>query len=249
MAEPSKPQWIYEESFGEKRALLIENDQIVAARLHWHSKICAGTIAQAKVISRRRASSRGTCLTVSPEPGHEVLVPDLPTDASEGTEVRLIIHREPMAERGRLKRAHGRYLGDHSAPETAPNQDVLTKDEHTHRLPDGMWEDVWSLAAEGSLAFDGGSLVITPTPAMTLIDIDGSGSARELALAAIPAIAKAVRWLDLGGSIGIDFPTVQTKQDRKAIDAALDEALGDWPHERTAINGFGFVQLLSLIHI
>ena len=91
----------------------------------------------------------------------------------------------------------------------------------------------------------GGKLIISVTPAMTLIDVDGHGSACELSLAAVPAIAKAIRWFDLSGSIGIDFPTVETKADRKAVDERLAELLRDWPHERTAMNGFGFVQIVA----
>ncbi|MFM7349654.1 MAG: hypothetical protein ACKO01_09210 [Erythrobacter sp.] len=80
---------------------------------------------------------------------------------------------------------------------------------------------------------------------MTVIDIDGVGAPREAALAAVPAIARALAWFDLGGNIGIDFPTLATKEDRRVIDTALGEALADWPHERTAMNGFGFVQLVA----
>mgnify|MGYP006979934285 CR=1 FL=1 len=78
-----------------------------------------------------------------------------------------------------------------------------------------------------------------------VIDIDGSAAPRELALAAIPAIAQALRWFDLGGNIAIDFPTLQAKADRRAVDEALGEALDGWPHERTAMNGFGLVQLVA----
>jgi Ribonuclease G/E len=80
---------------------------------------------------------------------------------------------------------------------------------------------------------------------MTVIDIDGVGTPREVALAAVPVIAQALAWFDLGGNIGIDFPTLQTKEDRRAVDTALEVALSDWPHERTAMNGFGFVQLVA----
>ncbi len=88
-------------------------------------------------------------------------------------------------------------------------------------------------------------MLFAPTPGMTVIDIDGTLPPRGLALAAVRPLAEAITRFGLGGSIGVDFPTLPAREDRKAVDAALGEALAGWDHERTAMNGFGFVQLVA----
>jgi Ribonuclease G/E len=108
-----------------------------------------------------------------------------------------------------------------------------------------LWEEVWHAASSASLDFPGGEVLVSVTPAMAVIDVDGIGAPRDVAMAAVPAIARALAWFDLGGNIGIDFPTLAAKADRRAVDEALEAALTDWPHERTAMNGFGFVQLVA----
>jgi hypothetical protein len=78
---------------------------------------------------------------------------------------------------------------------------------------------------------------------MTLIDVDGSLPAAELATAGAGAAAQAIRRLDIGGSIGIDLPTIRGKAERQAPAEAVDARLPQ-PFERTAVNGFGFLQIV-----
>jgi len=78
---------------------------------------------------------------------------------------------------------------------------------------------------------------------MTLIDVDGHLPPDELAVTGAMEGARAVRRLGIGGSIGIDLPTAGSKAARQQAAAAIDATLPQ-PFERTAVNGFGFVQIV-----
>ncbi|EAQ29459.1 ribonuclease [Erythrobacter sp. NAP1] len=243
-------EWLVEHGIGETRALLIENGEIVASKLRWPGEISAGNRLFAKLTSRTAGKRRGTATL---ESGQEVLVDQLPPEATEGAQIGVRITRAPIAERGRLKRAQGRCFMVGSRPLDDPEKtagETRTKDlfvlgDSVSQFEMGDWEEVWHSASSGTIAFAGGEVLCSVTPAMTVIDIDGDLPPRDLALAAVPAIAKALRWFDIGGNIGIDFPTLEAKADRRAVDEALEDALADWSHERTSMNGFGFVQLVA----
>lgn len=229
-------EWLIERGIGETRAILVEADHVLAARLDWPGSLAAGQVEDAVLIARATGSRRGTARFAS---GEEALVDQLPQDAREGAPIRLKVLRAAMAEAGRMKRAQARPTKDAPCPAPGPDGRTVTS------FPDGLWQEVWDEAWHGAVAFSGGSLTVTPTPAMTVIDIDGDLPARALALAAVPALASAIRRMDLAGSITIDFPTLSDKADRQAVDTALAAALSGWPHERTAMNGFGLVQLVA----
>ncbi len=231
-------EWLVEEGIGERRALLIEGEEVLAARLRWPGELVAGETRPAR-LTRKLANTRRGLVTL--DNGTEALVDHLPANATEGISGTIRITRAAIAERGRLKRAQARWVEN---AEDTPTAEPLPG-KPVHRFEHGAWEEVWHAAFSGSIAFNGGEILCSVTPAMTVIDIDGDMRPRDLALAAIPAIAQALRWFDMGGNIGIDFPTLEAKADRRAVDEALAQALEHWPHERTAMNGFGFVQIVA----
>jgi ribonuclease G len=231
-------EWLVEEGIGEHRAVLVENGEIVAARLDWPGRLKAGQVEDAVLVSRAAGSPRGTARFAN---GEETLVDGLPREASEGARLRLVVKRSGLHQGFRHKLAQARPTSDPVRP--AP---TLAQALGARIVPhfEG-WDELWLEASQGSVEFAGGTLQADQTTALFAIDIDGTLPPKALALAAIPAIARTIRRFDLAGSIVIDFPTVEAKADRRVVDEALDAALTAWPHERTAMNGFGLVQLVS----
>lgn len=246
--------WLVEEGIGEHRAVRLSGDRIVQARVEWPGRLAAGHVGDATLVSRAAGAGRGTVRFAS---GEEALADRLPREASEGAAIRVEVVRAATSERGRTKLAQARPSD--KAPAAPTLAERLLAEGHAaqvvHRFPECGWDELTDEALDGTVAFTGGSLLFAPTPGMTVVDIDGTLRPRELALAAVQQLAEAIRRFDLGGSVGIDFPTLDAKTDRRAVDEALGAALGGWPHERTAMNGFGFVQLVarlerpSLLHL
>jgi len=241
LAEGIAPEWLIEDGIGETRALLIKGGQVLAAKLRWPGELIAGDLHPAKLIAKPAGARRGVATIAS---GEEVLVDHLPRSLTEGQSFTLRIVRAAIAERGRLKRAQGRHVAPDEATAAPAPESPFATGERVRRFPAGSWEEVWLAASSGEMAFSGGAILCSVTPAMTVIDVD-CGWPQEAYFNAVPMISTALRWFDIGGNIGIDFPTILDKSDRKACDNRLAEYLADWPHECTAMNGFGFVQLVA----
>lgn len=237
--------WLVEQGIGEDRAICMADGELVAARIDWPGALATGQVEDAVLVSRMRGAARGVARFAS---GEEALVDRLPANASEGAPIRLEVRRPKLSERGRTKLAQARPTD--AAPRPAPRLAEALADSGAQvkivrRFPGGDWEEMWAEALSGTVDFAGGSLHFSTTPAMTLVDVDGALGPRDLALASVGPLARALRRFDLGGSIGVDFPTLGAKADRRGVDEALEAALIDWPHERTAMNGFGFVQIVA----
>lgn len=235
-------EWLYEAGIGENRAVFVDGDRIIEARIELPG-LRAGTVADARLTNILIPGRRGIATLIS---GEEVLVEPLDR-TTEGGMLRIEIIREAIPEPGAVKRAKGKitYAPLLDGPDLA--QQIGLHCVMTPRDPDSFeaagWSELIEQAASGIVGFDGGTIRISLTPAMTLIDADGTLPALQLALAGVTAAARAIRAFGVAGNIGIDLPTVAGKADRLAIAEALDAMLPP-PFERTAVNGFGFLQVV-----
>jgi hypothetical protein len=222
------PEWLIERGIGETRAALVENGEIVEARLRRDGVTPAGTILEAKLVA--------VAPRVTVEAGGETfLLPRGVSGVSEGRSLFIEVTREALGGAEQWKRGLARVTSE--APRAAP---PLAEGRES---PIAGWDDLLEEARGGIVPFNGGELRIEPTAAMTMFDVDGWLAPPQLAQVAAWAAARAIRRLDIGGSIGIDFPTLGDKRARHDVDRVLEEFLPK-PSERTAINGFGFVQVV-----
>lgn len=238
-------EWLLEEGIGEDRAIRLDGATITDARLARHADLRPGQVLIAKLVSRSASSTRGL---VEFDDKERALVSHLSRDASEGATIRVEVTRARLSEAARGKLAQVRPT-EKPLSHGASLADSLRNAGHdvriVRRFPECDWDELLGEAFDQHVSMHEGMLYFSPTPAMTLIDIDSAMTPLQAARVAVPVIAASLRRFDLGGSIGIDFPTLATKPDRRAVDDALADALADWPHERTAMNGFGFVQIVA----
>lgn len=236
-------EWLYEEGIGENRAILIENDHIVEAAIELPDDLRAGKVAAARLIRILVPRQRGIVLAE----GREALIEPLPSSYTEGQELRVEITREAVPEPGRIKLAKCRATDEplHSGPALADRigSAVRSGPTGTDLFEQAGWSELIEEAASGEIVFEGGALRMSLTPAMTLFDVDGALPPAALAVAGAQAAARAIRRFGIGGSIGIDLPTLPSKVDRQAAAMAID-AIVPQPFERTAVNGFGFLQIV-----
>jgi ribonuclease G len=238
------PEWLIERGIGETRAALIEDGEIVAARIELDGSIPAGSIVPARLAS---TGINGRNAIAVGDGGNEYLLPRGAPGATQGATLAIEVTREripgaepwkrPLARATEQEAATVERLADRLGGRT------LVFPGPRDELGDAGWNDLIDEARTGSATFAGGELRLSATPAMTLIDVDGYLDPEELAILGASNAAASIRRLDIGGSIGIDLPTAGSKSARQAAGEAIDDVLPQ-PFERTAINGFGFVQIV-----
>ena len=230
------PEWLIERGIGETRAVLVEDGEIVEARIEPEGTARAGSVVAARL-------KQAAVPAVAVAERIEYLLPKGAPGVTEGAPLNIEVTREAIPGGEPWKRPLACIVEE-------PICEALALTGHDLRFPGPRdmlgevgWNELIEDARSGIVRFPGGELRISPTPAMTLIDVDGYLAPAELSVLGATEAAKAIRRLDIGGSIGIDLPTVGNKAARQASAQAVDAHMPQ-PFERTAVNGFGFLQIV-----
>ncbi|WP_394662456.1 ribonuclease [uncultured Sphingomonas sp.] len=242
-------EWLYEAGIGEARAALVEDGRIVQAAIELSATLTVGTVAAGRLVELL-PGRQGRVTLAS---GGDVLLAPAPKGMTQGSALTILVTREAIPERGRSKLPKGVVAPEDAVPGPGPDLRAriaatgFSVRELLSHQPDDLeaagWSELLDEAVTGEIGFGAGVLRMTPTPAMTLFDVDGSPPHEPLSIAAARAVAESILRHGIGGSIGIDFPTLEGKGPRQAVAEALDAAL-PLPFERTAVNGFGFLQIV-----
>ena len=244
-------EWLYEAGIGENRAVLVERGHILEMAIEREDAAGPrlGTVSAARLTRKADGSGRGL---VALEDGLMAQLVPVPAGLTEGARLMVEVVREVLPEGSGTKPLRVRAADAHALPKIGPDLlarttgtgiDVRSVSTGSDLLEECGWSEAIEQAASGVVAAQGVLLRIAVTPAMTLIDVDGAGSAQDVAVAGAQAAGEAIRRFGIAGSIGIDLPTLQGKAERQAAAAALDTVLPQ-PFERTAVNGFGFLQVV-----
>lgn len=238
-------EWLYEAGIGETRAALVADDRILEA---WIERDGEGPRVGAVLGARLVEPGR----IVLDAPGDPVAtIGALPQGISLGARLTVEVTRMALRERGRDKPARARLAegpvteGPDLCARIAATEWPVTELRATgpDRLEAAGWSELIDHVRTGHFPFPGGALWVDATPAMVLIDIDGEGDGFALARAGAIAAVEVIRCCGIGGSIGIDFPSLPGRAERHAVDALVDAHLPQ-PFERTAVNGFGLMQII-----
>lgn len=247
--------WLYEEGIGEARAALVQNNRILEAQIERDDRRArSGGVHSGRLVRTLIQRKRGI---VRLDSGELVLVEPIPPKVAEGANVRVEILREAIGEPGldeaREKLAKGRIAISGVQAGQGPSlyqrlgatglPIVPCPAHEADRFEAAGWSELLAEAMAGEVGGEDAALRLFPTPAMTLIDVDGSLPPAQLGPKGAKLAAQAIRRMGISGSIGIDLPTMNNKDERLIAAAQIDKYLPQ-PFERTAVNGFGFVQII-----
>ena len=226
---------------GERRAARVENGNIVEIHIQRDALWALGETGTGRI--DRKTPSGAYVVT---DDGHELLLRSKISDP-EGTRVTFEVTREAIAEPGRIKPTEI-LLRDSGALPSLPKDALWDARLTSFAQPviSASIADGFDIALSGQSKL--GSVIISfqCTKAGLAFDVDGIGSAFDINQVAAAEIARLLRLYQVGAMVMIDFVSMEPKAQRTQIAEIFDAASRSdaRPFERTAINGYGFMQVV-----
>jgi ribonuclease G len=231
----------FDASPGETRAVLFERGAAVEIHIFREGHALPGNVIDAKISSKIGARAFLTLAN-----GEDAVITPSPPEP-EGATIRVEIIRAHICEPGEVKRATAR-LSEADLYEIGVDQWRAGLCERADAViaADANFDDHFDIAQSGRSDVQGATIWFERTKAGLVFDVDGSDDAFAINRAAATEIARLLRLFQIGGAAMIDFVGMENKAARLAVAAAFDEASAADPRgfERTAINGYGLMQVI-----
>ncbi len=226
---------------GERRAALVENGNIVEIHIQRDALWALGECGVGR-IDRKTPSGA----YIVSDDGSVLLLRSKITQP-DGARIAFEVTREAIPEPGRIKPPE--IMLRDNAPKPLIGKDALWDARVASLAPSAInasIADGFDVGIAGQSVVGDVSISFQRTKAGLVFDIDGIGDAFAINMAAATEIARLLRLYQIGAMVLIDFVSMESKAQRTQIAEAFDAAsLADArPFERTAINGYGMMQVV-----
>ena len=226
---------------GERQAAIVEDGNIVEIHIQREALSALGEYGSGR-IDRKTPSGA----YVIADDGSALLLRSK-MGIPEGARVLFEVTREAMAEPGRNKPPEI-SLRDY-LPDPLPEKDVLWDARLAslgQPVAKGSVAEGFDLAIAGQSQLGDATVSFQRTKAGLVFDVDGIGDAFAINRIAATEIARILRLYQVGAMVMIDFVSMESKVQRTQIAEIFDasSAVDSRPFERTAVNGYGMMQVV-----
>jgi hypothetical protein len=230
-----------DEAPGERRAALVEARDIVEIHIQRDAQWVLGECGAGRI---DRKTPSGAYIIA--DNGSELLLRSKFSDP-EGAPVNFEVIREAISEPGRSKPPE--IMLRNNLPDFVVQKDALWNARLSSLGPKMASKSIASgfdVAIAGQSVVGDVTISFQRTKAGLVFDVDGIGDAFAINSVAATEITRLLRLYQIGAVAMIDFVSMESKAQRTQISEVFDAAsvLDRRPFERTAINGFGLMQVV-----
>jgi hypothetical protein len=226
---------------GERRAAVVENGNILEIHIQRDALWALGEYGAGRI---DRKTLSGTYVIA--DDNSELLLRSK-MGAPEGARIMFEVTREAIAEPGRNKPPE--IILREGACDPLMGKDALWDARMASLGQSAINASIaegFDVAIAGQSQIGDVTISFQRTKAGLVVDIDGIGDAFAINMVAATEIARLLRLYQVGAMVLIDFVSMESKAQRTQVAEAFDAgSLADpRPFERTAINGYGMMQVV-----